>query len=388
MPWSAIRRFGYLGAALAGLVAAVGAVVDLERLTTGALGLGLAGLALASMASSRALHGLQRRGVREARTAARKAGDAVMVARDVPSRVTQPLRTALDGAEKRLAHRSDLVQRQVTENAWLQHEAMSEARRTGVGVAALGDTVRGDVTKRLASLTKKDSLADKTYRRTFTLATGFEATPSTVVELERLHRQLVTVDRPMPSLGGWAATVPTISLLTDTILHTPSVRTIVECGSGGSTVWSALALARRGTGGHVYSLDHEEVFAAQTREFLAMHEVDALATVLDHPLVPTTVGGATSPWYDVTALADVGEIDLLFVDGPPVTTSDHAREPAYPVFAERLSDGALVVLDDTDRAVERSIVERWLALEIPGRSIHVLRAVGRSTVLEVRHTSV
>ena len=62
-----------------------------------------------------------------------------------------------------------------------------------------------------------------------------------------------------------------------------------------------------------------------------------------------------------------------------------ARFPAVPRLVPRLRDGALVVLDDTNRRPEREATKRWAAsASSSGRSLRIVKDVGRSTVLEVR----
>jgi hypothetical protein len=90
--------------------------------------------------------------------------------------------------------------------------------------------------------------------------------------------------------------------------------------------------------------------------------------------------GSEVPWYPLALLDGVGRVDLLFVDGPPAATSALVREPAGPAVLDRLQDGAIVVLDDTNRSDERTIVDRWTG--IAGvTTLRVERRLGRATVL-------
>jgi hypothetical protein len=91
-----------------------------------------------------------------------------------------------------------------------------------------------------------------------------------------------------------------------------------------------------------------------------MHGLSASIEVRHAPLADFRLGDEEFAWYTPGSFSDLGEIDLLIVDGPPKVTGRLARYPALPVFLDHLADGALVVLDDTDRATEQKIVERWL----------------------------
>jgi predicted O-methyltransferase YrrM len=139
-------------------------------------------------------------------------------------------------------------------------------------------------------------------------------------------------------------------------------RQIVECGSGLSTVTIARALGAV-QAGHVHALEHSRMWAANTRRAVA--DLAEFATVIDAPLV--------DGWYDPDVLARLPErgIDLLLVDGPPAGEPgiDESRYPALPRLADRLAPNAAVVLDDSERAGERRVLERWLA-EFPLRLDH------------------
>jgi predicted O-methyltransferase YrrM len=146
---------------------------------------------------------------------------------------------------------------------------------------------------------------------------------------------------------------------------------IVECGSGASTVAIARALAERGDG-RLYCLEHDPRWAARVRAQLGAQGVEERVEVLDAPVRPRAPAGV---WYDERALAALpGRIDLLLVDGPPadLAPDGEIRYPALPALASRLEEGALVILDDIHRPGERRIVDRWrrelgVSFELHGR---------------------
>ncbi len=76
---------------------------------------------------------------------------------------------------------------------------------------------------------------------------------------------------------------------------------------------------------------------------------------------PSRLGGETLTWYDPAVFADLSDIDLLFVDGPPGKSGPLARFPAVPVLADRCRPGAVVLLDDGGRPQERRMADRWIA---------------------------
>jgi predicted O-methyltransferase YrrM len=186
----------------------------------------------------------------------------------------------------------------------------------------------------------------------------------------------------MPAAGRWALEPNGLLRIVDLIARRP-IQTIVELGSGTSTLWSSYALEKRGTGGRIISLDHDEHFAAITREVLEAHGFsDGPAEVRDAPLVPDVLEGHLSPWYDPQSIEDITSIDLLLVDGPPEATGHMARYPAVPVLLSRLAPGAIVVVDDAARPEETAMVERWLA-DVPGLRRLPQAGEGRQILLVV-----
>lgn len=218
-------------------------------------------------------------------------------------------------------------------------------------------------------------------RRLKEIRNAIHRAPGQTAEMIRVYDRVVTHPHPMPELGGWAATPSTMLWMLDRVMSTP-VRTVVECGSGTSTVWIATALKGRGGDGCVVALESSDHYADLTRAELERLGLSDFATVVHAPLVDTPVpDGVTQPWFDVSGLVLPGPIDLLFVDGPPGNVARQARYPAFPVLADRLAPGAAVILDDTGRPAEDAIVERWSTEVHAGRALEVSRTVDRSTVL-------
>src|SRR3546814_9693589 len=71
---------------------------------------------------------------------------------------------------------------------------------------------------------------------------------------------------------------------------------VVECGSGLSTVVIARCLQLNG-GGQVFSLEHMEKFAAQTRKELSRRGLSDWARVIDAPLERLESLGREVRWY-------------------------------------------------------------------------------------------
>jgi predicted O-methyltransferase YrrM len=196
-----------------------------------------------------------------------------------------------------------------------------------------------------------------------------------VEALLQLFREVVP-RAPMPSSGRWALN-PTDLLGILHLIERHRPRVVLELGSGTSSVWIAYALEK--IGGRLISIDHEHEFAERTRRLLTAHGLDAVAEVRDAPLRPVTVEGADFSWYDVDTLADVGDVDLMLVDGPPGGVGPLARYPALHLLGHKLASTAVVVLDDANRPDEQGVLARWSA-EIAGVT-RVPEIVGQHAVL-------
>jgi predicted O-methyltransferase YrrM len=206
-----------------------------------------------------------------------------------------------------------------------------------------GQTTRTlDTTRRIGADTEKE--IKKTFRQ-------LEA-------LQNLSAMLPAND-VLPATRGWAASPDLLLLLVDLVItERPSL--IVECGSGASTLWLALALRRFEIDGRIIALDHDPVFGGKTRDLLARHDVRDLAEVRDAPLESFSLEDETYSWYARRAWEDLTGIDLLFVDGPPAATGHQARYPALPLLSKSLSPVATAVLDDLVVPDMQKVLQRWL----------------------------
>jgi predicted O-methyltransferase YrrM len=176
--------------------------------------------------------------------------------------------------------------------------------------------------------------------------------------LQNLNAVLPATD-VLPATRGWAASPDLLLVLIDLVIsERPSL--IVECGSGASTLWLALAMRRFQIDGRIIALDHDPVFGGKTRDLLARHDVGDLAEVRDAPLESFSLDGETYSWYARRAWEDLTGIDLLFVDGPPATTGHQARYPALPLLNGSLSPVATVVLDDLVVPDMQKVLRLWL----------------------------
>ncbi len=137
--------------------------------------------------------------------------------------------------------------------------------------------------------------------------------------------------------------------------HRPGV--IVEAGSGVSSVVISEWLRATGGAADHYALDHLQQYAEETARKVEY----ANSRVLYAPLRSHAIDGRSWQWYDISELDEVQAIDLLIIDGPPEDIQRQARYPALPLLWEKLSDRAVIILDDTNRPDERAVIRKWCA---------------------------
>ncbi|HTW17954.1 MAG TPA: class I SAM-dependent methyltransferase [Nocardioides sp.] len=350
-------------AAGAAVVAAVVAVAGSTRWAVAvaslALALGLLGLARVGQLVLRELSALGAQQQRTTRTVRRL---------DEARKRTGPLIRRASRSSGRAARDAAALGKRLTAvEESLLHETRELRVVAGQNLARVDDVLRG---------ARVDS-----HR----FRTSLDTLPSDTLRLMRTTERLMPGTADFPGLGDWAITTSSLlAMLSDVATRTGPV-TVVECGSGTSTLFLGLALQQRGDGSRVVALESDAAFAEETRGHLARAGVAEIATVVHAPLVEREhTPGDHRLWFDTSGLPDLDGIDLLFVDGPVGGSTHEARYPAYPFFADLLRDGATVVLDDTDRPDERSIVEKWASAEHAGRQATVHRRNVRSTMLRVR----
>jgi predicted RNA methylase len=221
----------------------------------------------------------------------------------------------------------------------------------------------------VGELTKQTARRTDVWNSETRLREGAERTFHQVEAMINLH-SLVRVSNGMPATRGWAASPDFLLTLVSLVeQHRPT--TVLDLGSGSTTLWMASAMRTFGIEGRIVAVDHDEKYAAHTRQALVAHGLEKFAEVRHASLTDLELAGETWPWYDLSVFADVRDADLLVVDGPPGVLRSQARYPALPVLADRLTARARVVVDDYRRDDETAMVARWRE-ELPGWALREL----------------
>lgn len=171
---------------------------------------------------------------------------------------------------------------------------------------------------------------------------------------------LIKFQYPLPPMRRWAISPDFAKLIIELVLE-KKPKLVMEASSGISTLMVAYCLKQLG-GGQVISLEHEEKYAAISRNNLIKHGLQDYATVVYAPLKEITLNGKSWLWYDTAQIPDVQNIDLLIVDGPTQhgQKREMTRYPAMPVLFKSLNPNTTVLLDDANRKDEKKLIKLWL----------------------------
>jgi hypothetical protein len=172
---------------------------------------------------------------------------------------------------------------------------------------------------------------------------------------------------------GWSAKAGLVTYLLNDLRGFKG--TMLECGSGLSTVLMAM-IARR-TGARIISLEHNPEWYKLMVSRLRSHGLG-----IEGLLLAPLADFGEFDWYDTgDALAETGQIDVVLCDGPPNSTRG-GRYGLLPRMGNRFAPGCRVIVDDTQRAEEIAMIERWQQ-ESCGQMV-VERTITEFSVLRMR----
>ena len=151
------------------------------------------------------------------------------------------------------------------------------------------------------------------------------------------------------SNDGMAAQLRFLEEVAQRALTTPGP--ILECGSGLTTLILALLAARRGV--DVWTLEHFPDWHSRVSETLTRYDLPRINNIL----APLKDYGDFA-WYDPPLKQMPEQFALVVCDGPPGTTKG-GRVGLVPVLKDRLSPGAVILLDDVHREEEARAMASW-----------------------------
>ncbi|MCA9135927.1 MAG: class I SAM-dependent methyltransferase [Planctomycetales bacterium] len=161
---------------------------------------------------------------------------------------------------------------------------------------------------------------------------------------------------------------------------------VLELGSGVSTLFGAAAIAQLGDG-HIDSVDQDEDWIKIVRQMLCDRNLESFVTFHHAPLVnrqdirwPSGMT-AVGDYFDTSKIEQAiqeGSKSLIIVDAPTAyqVGREYARFPAFQVFRKYFADEFTIILDDILRHGERRAVEHW-GKELQQRpTIDLIREMG------------
>jgi len=147
----------------------------------------------------------------------------------------------------------------------------------------------------------------------------------------------------------WSASCDYIQICNRVLLADAPVN-VLECGSGLTTVFSALLGAKNGF--DVYALEEDEGWLTRVRSGIPGTAVAAV-----HLLSTPLRSYGDFDWYDV-ADVELPSFQVVICDGPRGRTRG-GRYGLVPVMASKISD-AKILLDDASRQGEQAVLTRWV----------------------------
>lgn len=159
------------------------------------------------------------------------------------------------------------------------------------------------------------------------------------------------------------------SILNEIVVN--SRECIVEFGSGISTLLiGRLFKTNQLLGRTLISFEHDEGWYRIIQEMLKTERLDDQVQIVYAPLNGDVSEYSKVQWYDQgifneTLVQLSRKVDMVLIDGPPAWMAGYelSRYPAFPSIRPFLSDGYIILLDDTHRAGEKKILAEWLSLE-------------------------
>jgi hypothetical protein len=136
-------------------------------------------------------------------------------------------------------------------------------------------------------------------------------------------------------------------------LHSIRAKTIVEFGSGAST----LHLSRDLPDAHILSIEGDASFLDSTQRDLKKHGGKANVDLVHRPIGWQRHGLGFFRSYEPGSFPE--RVDAVLIDGPPLATRRGREACLYQVFP-KTHVGTRFYLDDYCRQAEQRIVANWL----------------------------
>lgn len=171
---------------------------------------------------------------------------------------------------------------------------------------------------------------------------------------------------------GWSLTEQGFALIVDLLNSSGAPRSILEFGSGRSTVRLSLTFPEAS----VLSLESDQLEFVEAQRLVRQFVCENAITLRHCPLASHAYGDGEIASYQSEPLVREGRFDCVIIDGPPFYILRGREICLYESYCS-LEIGGLVILDDFYRKAEQTIVSNWLSV-YPG-------SFAPAQVLDSRH---
>lgn len=167
----------------------------------------------------------------------------------------------------------------------------------------------------------------------------------------------------LPQTRGSLDNHSLLILLNDLVLH--ERQSIIEFGSGISTILIGRLIRKNGLNTRLVSVEHNTQWAETLRKNLKKENLDLFVEIITAPLESLSfLSEHPLPWYSATVLdRAIGErqFDMVIVDGPPAYLKEIelARLPAAHYIKDKLENDFSLFLHDADREGEQQALQVW-----------------------------
>jgi len=142
-------------------------------------------------------------------------------------------------------------------------------------------------------------------------------------------------------------------------------RSLLEFGSGISTVILARAMKMHGIDARLISVESDREWSELTGNLLAKDGLSSYVELVHAPLTHRDWKGRSLLWYDELTLKErlrnADSPDLILIDGPAAYNKHYGlnRYFAMPFLKERLAPEHCIFLDDANREGEKQVLNYW-----------------------------
>ncbi len=196
-----------------------------------------------------------------------------------------------------------------------------------------------------------------------------EAKLAYLTDMQREQLALVQLQKLLPddyyaALSSWSIAPYEVLHICNEIDMAPR-RSVVEFGTGFSTICMGVLLSRQDSGAQLIAVENDETWYRSMLQKVEQLGLADWVKLVHAPLTDTDGMAANGHerWYDKKVLEPVlresAPIDLVVVDGPFGQSAPYARKPAIPFLKNFLADDFAIFLDDYQRAQEKEIAAAW-----------------------------